>query len=93
MCVTLCGSAFYAYWQQFVSSRGFVWAEKYDLRDYNHDEKIRQAADNENRRLREHERDKASQHVRDFVFWVKQRDPRVPQEEQQQKHAVNIVEE
>eukprot|EP00658_Telonema_sp_P-2_P004702 TRINITY_DN11745_c0_g4_i1.p1 TRINITY_DN11745_c0_g4~~TRINITY_DN11745_c0_g4_i1.p1 ORF type:complete len:224 (+),score=92.92 TRINITY_DN11745_c0_g4_i1:22-693(+) len=43
-------------------------------------DRIKAAADKANQELRHEERSKASQHVREVVDWIKQRDPRVPQE-------------
>merc|ERR1712166_82088 len=70
----------YSEWQNHSCRQSCFWADLYDVRDYT-EKAAQMAADKENQRLRSIERRKATKQVRDLVRFVKQIDPRVPEEE------------
>eukprot|EP00048_Salpingoeca_helianthica_P008258 m.120575 g.120575 ORF g.120575 m.120575 type:complete len:661 (-) comp14559_c0_seq1:895-2877(-) len=84
---------FYAYWENFVSTRGFHAQDKWDLREAE-DRRVKRLMEKENKKLRDAARKEYNINIRELAAYVKKRDPRLKEylarrrEEQEQKERL-----
>nr|XP_022313073.1 dnaJ homolog subfamily C member 21-like [Crassostrea virginica]XP_022313074.1 dnaJ homolog subfamily C member 21-like [Crassostrea virginica] len=67
---------FYDYWENYFTSKSYVWVEKYDTREAP-DRRVRRIMEAENKKLRDAARKERNEEVRELVRFVKKRDRRV----------------
>lgn len=67
---------FYDFWENFISSKNFAWADEYKpSKDY--DRRMNRAMEQDNKKSRQKEKKKYMDTIRQLVEYVKKRDPRV----------------
>ena len=76
--------AFYSYWINFISRRSFAFKEKWNLGDAQN-RQVRRAMEKENKDARQSGRREYNENIRNLIRFVKKRDKRVIQYEQQEK--------
>lgn len=82
---------FYKHWTGFKTVKSFSWHDVYRLSDAP-DRRVRRAMDKENERLRREAKKKFEDNVREFVQFVRKRDPRyvsqIPKTEEERQAAI-----
>ncbi|CAI5469323.1 unnamed protein product [Closterium sp. Yama58-4] len=73
-------SAFFKYWQSFVSVRDFSWKDQYNLAEAPN-RRVRRLMEEENAKLRRKAKREFNEAVRQLAAFVKKRDPRVKEQQ------------
>ena len=80
---------FYDYWENFISSKNFAWADEHRTsKDY--ERRVNRMIDQDNKKSRQKEKKKYLDTIRQLVEYVKKRDPRV---ERMKERAKQLEEE
>ncbi|KAI5793801.1 hypothetical protein DFH27DRAFT_485258 [Peziza echinospora] len=85
--------AFYAHWMSFKTCKDFAWCDVYRLGDAP-DRRYRRAMEKENMKLRETAKREFEDNIREFVKFIRKRDPRyVPPtvQSEDQRHAAMLA--
>lgn len=82
---------FYDRWSNFVSSRSFESADRYQ-EEHTDNRRVRRAMGKENQKLREQQRREFSETVRSLVKFVQRRDPRFSRWKQAQAEQKTVAE-
>ncbi|GJP31397.1 hypothetical protein CLOM_g21985 [Closterium sp. NIES-68] len=73
-------SAFFKFWQSFVSVRDFAWKDQYNLNEAPN-RRVRRLMEEENAKLRRRAKREFNEAVRQLAAFVKKRDPRVKEQQ------------